>query len=115
MKVLVGQPFNQEKALVGAFSVIVKPVVEPMEHYTALVPSLAPPGEARHHLLELPGILLRQLRHHLADLVLDARVARRRAPPRQHLRRQYCNRNIFSNMTNIFVSILLFVDIYTYF
>ena len=28
---------NQEKALVGAFSVIVQPIVEPMEHYTALV------------------------------------------------------------------------------
>ena len=28
--------FNQEKALVGAFSVIVQPVVEPMEQYTAL-------------------------------------------------------------------------------
>ena len=26
-----------EKALVGAFSVIVEPVVEPMEHYIALV------------------------------------------------------------------------------
>ena len=38
MKVLVGA-FNQEKALVGAFSVIVEPVVEPMEHYTALVDS----------------------------------------------------------------------------
>ena len=36
MKALVGV-FNQEKALVGAFSVIVHPVVEPMEHYTALV------------------------------------------------------------------------------
>ena len=36
MKVLVGA-FNQEKALLGAFFVIVKPVVEPMEHYTALV------------------------------------------------------------------------------
>ena len=33
MKALVGA-FNQEKALVG---VIVQPVVEPMEHYTALV------------------------------------------------------------------------------
>ena len=32
MKALVGA-FNQEKALVGAFSVIVKP----MEHYTALL------------------------------------------------------------------------------
>ena len=36
MKALVGA-FNQEKAVVGAFSVIVQPVVEPMEHYTALV------------------------------------------------------------------------------
>ena len=35
MKALVGA-FNQEKALVGAFSVIVQPAVEPMEHYTAL-------------------------------------------------------------------------------
>ena len=36
MKALVGA-FNQEEALAGAFSVIVQPVVEPMEHYTALV------------------------------------------------------------------------------
>ena len=36
MKALVGA-FNQEKTLVGAFSVIVQPVVEPMEHCTALV------------------------------------------------------------------------------
>ena len=36
MKALVAA-FNQERALVGAFSVIVQPVVEPMEHYTALV------------------------------------------------------------------------------
>ena len=40
MKALVGA-FNQEKALVGAFSVIVQPVVEPMELYTALSLSLA--------------------------------------------------------------------------
>ena len=38
MKSLVGA-FNQEKALVGAFSVIVQPVVEPMEHCTALLPT----------------------------------------------------------------------------
>ena len=36
MKALVGA-FNQEKAIVGAFSVNVQPVVEPMELYTALV------------------------------------------------------------------------------
>ena len=40
MKALVGT-FNQEKALVGAFSVIVEPVVEPMELYTALVSNQA--------------------------------------------------------------------------
>ena len=39
MKALVGA-FNQEKAL-GAFSVIVQPVVEPMEHYTELVSAVA--------------------------------------------------------------------------
>ena len=39
MKALVGA-FNQEKALVGAFSVIVQPVVEPMDLFTALVPSV---------------------------------------------------------------------------
>ena len=36
MKALVGA-FNQEKALVGAFSVIVKPVVEPMDRFAELV------------------------------------------------------------------------------
>ena len=36
MKALVGA-FNQEKALVGAFSVIVQPVVEPMDSFTALI------------------------------------------------------------------------------
>ena len=36
MKALVGA-FNQEKALVGAFSVIVQPVVEPMDRFMALL------------------------------------------------------------------------------
>ena len=35
MKALVGA-FNQEKALVGAFSVIVQPVVKPIDCFTAL-------------------------------------------------------------------------------
>ena len=39
MKALVGA-FNQEKALVGAFSVIVEPVVEPMDRFTALCRTL---------------------------------------------------------------------------
>ena len=34
MKALVGA-FNQEKELVGAFSVIVLPVVEPMDRFTS--------------------------------------------------------------------------------
>ena len=36
MKALVGA-FNQEKALVGAFSVIWKPILKPMDRFTALV------------------------------------------------------------------------------
>ena len=36
MKALVGA-FNQEKALVGAFSVIVQPVVGPMDRFAALL------------------------------------------------------------------------------
>ena len=36
MKALVSA-FNQEKALVGAFFVIVQPVVEPMDRFTALI------------------------------------------------------------------------------
>ena len=43
--------FNQEKALVGAFSVIVQPVVEPMEHYIALVDILAKPALAELEVL----------------------------------------------------------------
>ena len=46
MKALVGA-FNQEKALVGAFSVIVQPVVEPMEHYTSLPRSHPGRGDAQ--------------------------------------------------------------------
>ena len=39
MKAVVGT-FNQEKALVGAFSVIVQPVLEPMDRFAALVISV---------------------------------------------------------------------------
>ena len=45
MKALVGA-FNQEMALVGAFSVIVQPVVEQMDHFTALH-KVHPPHAAR--------------------------------------------------------------------
>ena len=40
VKALVGA-FNQEKALVGAFSVIVQPVVEPMDRFATLIEILA--------------------------------------------------------------------------
>ena len=40
MKAVVAA-FNQEKDLVGAFSVIVQPVVDPMEHHTALPVTVA--------------------------------------------------------------------------
>ena len=43
MKALVGA-FNQEKALVGAFSVIVQPVVELMDRFAALL-SILPAGD----------------------------------------------------------------------
>ena len=39
MKAVVAA-FNQEKAQVGAFSVIVQPVVEPMDRFAALVMAL---------------------------------------------------------------------------
>ena len=45
MKALVGA-FNQEKALVGAFSVIVQPVVEPMDRFAALIKILLVQGDA---------------------------------------------------------------------
>ena len=51
MKALVGA-FNQEKALVGAFSVIVQPVVEPMDRFAALVDVVWRPADhedAHHH------------------------------------------------------------------
>ena len=66
MKALVGA-FNQEKALVGAFSVIVQPVVEPMDRFTPLVTSVVAavrdvggddPGQRE------PAVRLRHRPHH---------------------------------------------------
>ena len=72
MKALVGA-FNQEKALVGAFSVIVQPVVEPMEHCTALVMNVKYENTAsgvttwlmsRSHFLWHFGVKVRPLNDH---------------------------------------------------
>ena len=76
MKAVVAA-FNQEKAVVGAFSVIVQPVVEPMEHYTAL--NISPPPESvvlGGHLVVLVLLLLEVLQplllgHQLLLLRLD--------------------------------------------
>ena len=54
MKALVGA-FNQEKALVWAFSVIVQPVVEPMDRFAALLISNQQP-ESR--VQRIPGTML---------------------------------------------------------
>ena len=53
MKALVGA-FNQEKALVGAFSVIAQPVVEPMDRFAALVQ--CPPQPAQWQNLPFPAV-----------------------------------------------------------
>ena len=57
MKAVVAA-FNQEKALVGAFSVIVQPVVEPMDRFTALE------QEVRVRLRQVPPLQPRAGRHH---------------------------------------------------
>ena len=51
MKAVVAA-FNQEKALVGAFSEIVQPVVEPMDRFAALVSTLQPQASILE--LEIP-------------------------------------------------------------
>ena len=55
MKALVGA-FNQEKALVGAFSVIVQPVMEPMDRFTALVTGHLMLGSAPLHSMVTSGM-----------------------------------------------------------
>ena len=65
MKALVGA-FNQEKALVGAFSVIVQPVVEPMDRFTALVltaerAQLRPTVPEMTHLWEVKAAIMRKV------------------------------------------------------
>ena len=48
MKAVVAA-FNQEKALVRAFSVIVQPVVEPMDRFAALVTGHHQPSNDQSH------------------------------------------------------------------
>ena len=52
MKALVGA-FNQEKALVGAFSVIIQPVVEPM------APTIGVMTELLHFYSPATGVILK--------------------------------------------------------
>ena len=55
MKALVGA-FNQEKALVGAFSVIVQPVVEPMDRFAALLLTAAACNNQTPEIKFLPAL-----------------------------------------------------------
>ena len=71
MKVLVGA-FNQEKALIGAFSVIVQPVVEPMDRFTAL---------KNTHNVQLSQLL--HLHRQAPDGAAVEQRARGRVPPAQ--------------------------------
>ena len=59
MKAVVAA-FNQEKALVGAFSVIVQPVVEPMDRFAAL--DISP--------------LTRQIAHFMIFMFISMMIAR---------------------------------------
>ena len=57
MKAL-GGAFNQEKALVGAFSVIVQPLVEPMDRFAALIQvGAAYTGVASFHPVTVTSLL----------------------------------------------------------
>ena len=78
MKAVVAA-FNQEKALVGAFSVIVQPVVEPMEHYTALLSNASP---AEGHIVWAGCVLGGVPRHALVVRVVGHQV------PSVHVGRQ---------------------------
>ena len=73
MKALV-RTFNQEKALVGAFSVIVQPVVEPIDRFAALDNNVSGDGDSyssystsyslRKHQQPSLFFLLRHTKHH---------------------------------------------------
>ena len=80
MKAVVAA-FNQEKALVGAFSVIVQPVVEPMERFAALGVTLALPNEATHAALPDSGLTDRNQFPNLIRANTKAAIIKRRKRP----------------------------------
>ena len=96
MKAVVAA-FNQERALVGAFSVIVQPVVEPMNRFTAL-----PQTHLEHGLLLLLEDRPLRGHAHVARVpVTEARV--RVAVVRHRARAGACNQSevsIVIMMTN---------------
>ena len=82
MKAVVAA-FNQEKALVGAFSMIVQPVVDPMDRFAALLLIHADPYQsiAQAGLLKSPASECTPARGHmlLFDLVICMLYCRGRA------------------------------------
>ena len=68
VKALVGA-FNQEKALVGAFSVIVQPVVEPMDRFAALSRT-----QEMKSLVEAPVLLLPGDDWRYCDWIFEAAI-----------------------------------------
>ena len=96
--------FNQEKALVGAFSVIVQPVVEPMDHYTALI----------RYLPCLPQLLqARDGPRRGGGSVRGAQPPARQAaadPPGRHQRHQQVRHNTYMSHTS---QILTYISCYT--
>ena len=64
MKALVGA-FNQEKALVGAFSVIVQPVVELMDRFAALI--------SKHCMVTKVWSNIHPDKYHLKDVIRNVK------------------------------------------
>ena len=75
MKALVGA-FNQEKALVGAFFVIVQPVVQPMDRFAALSRT-----QEMKSLVEAPVLLLRGDDCRYCNWIFEAAIWKQAEPP----------------------------------
>ena len=93
MKALVGA-FNQEKALVGAFSVIVQTVVEPMDRFKALHSVDMQPRPGSHQQRIMSNWF--RFKHFLVNfLIINVTVTQQEARP-DHFKQQ--NFAVFRNI-----------------